>query len=146
MKVKELLASISFATVMKELLLTSPFYKKRLTEFFVYLQEIKKTKSKSSLETTLIIDEDSYQRCYLVDGHNRSILNEGITYLAVGDYLDARIGEWELKNLSPGLIVAALLVTLTEEGTCFSEADRMQFARKLYWHSYELNIAISMSE
>lgn len=146
MKVHELVATVSFADVTKELLITNRRYKDKLTDFFVYFQNLKSAENSGLLEATLVIDRDSFDRCYLVDFNCKSIVHSGVTYLAVGDYLNANVGEWEMDHLSPSLIVAALLVTLTEEGTCFTEEDRMGFARKLYWHSYGVQVEVNIDE
>ncbi|MBP1308672.1 hypothetical protein JOD82_001692 [Paenibacillus sp. 1182] len=138
MKVRDLVSSVSFADVMKELIITNARSKNRLKEYLIYFQELKKEinlkdKTRNSYPGILTIDRCSFARCYVSTERNK-------VYIPVREYLHANVGNWEIENVSPSILVAALLVTLTEEGDCFTERERLEFARKLYWHSYALNI------
>ncbi|ADO59440.1 hypothetical protein [Paenibacillus polymyxa] len=142
MKVHDLVLSISFADVLKELIITNANYKNRLNEFLIYFQKLNKEinvkdETRNSYSGILTIDRYSYARCYVSTERNK-------VYIPVKEYLHANVGDWEIENVSPSLLVAALLVTLTEEGDCFTERERLEFARKLYWHSYALNIKTTM--
>lgn len=142
MKTLDLLKEVSFSEVIKELVVTNPKFQAKLTEFFVFFQNLKRVSIEGILDGVLIIDRDSFDRCFLkINKPSGSFF-----YVPTGDYLNAVVGEWERENISPSLLIAALLVSLTEKGTCFTENDRMEFAKKLYWHSYSVQVDIRFVE
>lgn len=142
MKAIDLLKEVSFSDVIKELLITNPKFQEKLTEFFVFFQNLKQASTEGMFEGVLTIDRDSFDRCYI-----KSSKQSGDSFfIATGDYLNAVVGEWETEHVSPALLVAALLVSLTEEGVCFTESDRMEFSKKLFWHSYSFRVDIRLAE
>lgn len=123
MIVRDLLQSTNFDAVKKELLLSRPFSTDKLNQFLSYYNEISQGKIEHN-DYILTTNRENFEYGSLFDPLSHSFIDDVFTHIPVEIYLGADVNKDDVRELSPALIIAGLLVALTFEGTCFTEQDR----------------------